>query len=142
MAFDNRLADDVEILSEAGSREFFHKFGRAAQLDLKDDRRIAVEVCLTSNVQTRATESLEAHPFPQYLKRGLNVVLNTDNRLMSGTTLTDEYELAARHLGADFDALTRVALNGFESAFLPFKERQALVERARTAIAALRGGMA
>lgn len=102
------------------------------------DRRIALECCLTSNVQTRAIPSLEAHPLPAYLARGMNVVLNTDNRLMSGTTLTDEYELAARGLGLDFDALARIALNGFASAFLPWAEREALVRRAGAAIDALR----
>lgn len=104
-----------------------------------NDRRIAIEVCLTSNVQTHATPSLEAHPLPEYLRRGLNVVLNTDNRLMSGTTLTDEYQVASRDLGLGFDHLARMALNGFESAFLPLREREALVTRARAAIEALRG---
>jgi adenosine deaminase len=103
-----------------------------------NDRRIAVEVCLTSNVQTRAARSLEEHPLREYVRRGLNVVLNTDNRLMSGTTLTEEYELAS-NLGLGFDELARVALNGFESAFLHWDERQAMVARARTAIDALRG---
>ena len=103
-----------------------------------NDRRIAVEVCLTSNVQTRAAESLETHPLPEYLRRGLNVVLNTDNRLMSGTTLTDEYEVASRTLGLGFDDLARMALNGFESAFLPWHDRQALLARAAAAIDGLR----
>jgi adenosine deaminase len=106
-----------------------------------NDRRIAVEVCLTSNVQTRAAASLETHPLPEYLRRGLNVVLNTDNRLMSGTSLTDEYEMASRHLGLGFDDLARMALNGFESAFLPWSDRQALLARARPAIDALRGAI-
>ena len=50
-------------------------------------------------MQTRAAASFETHPLPEYLRRGLNVVLNTDNRLMSGVTLTDEYMLASRDLG-------------------------------------------
>ncbi|HEX6313375.1 MAG TPA: adenosine deaminase [Gemmatimonadaceae bacterium] len=103
-----------------------------------NDRRIALEVCLTSNVQTRAARSLEEHPLPAYLQRGLNVVLNTDNRLMSGTTLTDEYQLASERLGLGLDDLVRMALNGFESAFLPWNDRQALVARAVAAIGALR----
>jgi len=107
-----------------------------------NDRRIAVEVCLTSNVQTRAAVSLETHPLPEYVRRGLNVVLNTDNRLMSGTTLTDEYHLASQELGLGFDDLARIALNGFESAFLPWGERQALRARAHQAIDALRGPVA
>ena len=110
-----------------------------ALTDYVNDRRIAVEICLTSNVQTRAARSLEEHPLREYVRRGLNVVLNTDNRLMSGTTLTDEYHAAANKLGLGFDDLARVAMNGFESAFLPWNERQALVARARMAIDTLRG---
>lgn len=114
----------------------------AALTDFVNDRRIAVEVCLTSNVQTRAVRSLEEHPLPEYLRRGLNVVLNTDNRLMSGTSLTDEYEVAVRVLGLDFDHLARMSLNGFESAFLPWNERQQFLARARSSIDALRGTVA
>ena len=113
-----------------------------ALTDYVNDRRITIEVCLTSNVQTRAAPSLELHPFPEYVNRGLNVVLNTDNRLMSGTTLTDEYELASRELGVGFEDLARVAMNGFESAFLPWNERQELVVKAQAAIDTLRGASA
>ena len=88
-----------------------------------NDRRIALEICLTSNVQTRVASSYETHPLRTYFDRGMNVVLNTDNRLMSGTTLTEEYAHAARHLDFDFDELCTIALNGFESAFLPWEER-------------------
>jgi adenosine deaminase len=103
-----------------------------------NDRRIALEICLTSNVQTRAASSYEVHPFREYFDRGLNVVLNTDNRLMSGTTLVDEYALAAERLDFTLDELSTVALNGFESAFLPWAERQELLARARAEIEALR----
>ncbi len=88
-----------------------------------NDRRIALEICLTSNVQTRVASSYETHPLRSYFDHGMNVVLNTDNRLMSGTTLTEEYEHAARHLDFDFNELCTIALNGFESAFLPWEER-------------------
>jgi adenosine deaminase len=122
-----------------------HRIGHATRLveddsltDYVNDRRIALEICLTSNVQTRAASSYEAHPFREYFDRGLNVVLNTDNRLMSGTTLVDEYAHAARHLDFSFDELCAVALNGFESAFLPYAERQALLASARAEIEALR----
>ena len=101
--------------------------------------RIALEICLTSNVQTRAATSYEAHPLRRYFDAGANVVLNTDNRLMSGTTLTDEYVHAARHLDFSFDELCTVALNGFDSAFLPPDERMALRSKAEAEIAVLRG---
>jgi adenosine deaminase len=103
-----------------------------------NDRRIALEICLTSNVQTRATARYETHPLRRYFDRGLNVVLNTDNRLMSDTTLTDEYELAAAHLGFTFDELCDVARNGFAAAFLPWEERRQLLARVEREIGALR----
>jgi adenosine deaminase len=124
-----------------------HRIGHATRLiedesltNYVNDRRIALEICLTSNVQTRAVESYDAHPFREYYDRGMNVVLNTDNRLMSGTTLTDEYVHAASALGFSFDELSEVALNGFRSAFLPWAEREQLIAKATVDIAALNGG--
>jgi adenosine deaminase len=107
-----------------------------------NDRRIALEICLTSNVQTRAVESYQEHPLRRYFDRGMNVVLNTDNRLMSGTTLTDEYAHAATTLGFSFDELSEIALNGFASAFIPWEERERLIAAARIEIGLLRGGVA
>ena len=104
-----------------------------------NDRRIALEICLTSNVQTRVADSYEAHPLREYFDRGLNVTLNTDNRLMSGTTLTDEYVHAAEHLGFTVDELAGIALNGFESAFLPWEDRVMLIEEASDRIEELIG---
>jgi len=111
-----------------------HRIGHATRL-LEDeslaqyvnDRRIALEICLTSNVQTRAVTSYTAHPLREYFGRGMNVVLCTDNRLMSGTTLTDEYVAAATHLGLGFDDLCTVARNSFASAFLPWEDRVRLL---------------
>ena len=105
-----------------------------------NDARIALEICLTSNVQTHAAHSYETHPLRHYFDQGLNVVLNTDNRLMSGTNLVDEYQHAAGSLGFDFDELATMALNGFASAFLPDAERDALLQRARSEIELLRHG--
>ena len=110
--------------------------------DYCNDRRITLEICLTSNVQTRVAPSYEQHPFREYFDRGLNVVLNTDNRLMSGVTLTDEYVHASRSLGFSFDELAQVALNGFESSFLPYEERMRLVSRVQSEIATLRKAVA
>src|SRR5438045_2441805 len=104
-----------------------------------NDRRIALEVCLTSNVQTRVAESYATHPVREYFDRGLNVTLNTDNRLMRATKLTDEYVFAAEHLGFTLDELAGVALNGFESAFLPWEERLTLLEEISGRIDALVG---
>ena len=93
-----------------------------------NDRRIALEICLTSNVQTRAAQSYETHPLRSYFDHGQNVVLNTDNRLMSGVTLTDEYAHAASSLGFTFRELAQVARNGFESAFASWYERRTMLD--------------
>ena len=126
-----------------------HRIGHATRLiedtsltDYCNDHRIALEICLTSNVQTRAVDSYAAHPFREYYDRGLNVVLNTDNRLMSGVTLTDEYMHAAESLDFGFDELARVALNGFESCFLPYDERMQLVAEVQREVTALRSAAA
>ena len=105
-----------------------------------NDRRIPLEICLTSNVQTRATKSFDTHPLREYYDRGLNVVLNTDNRLMSDTTLTDEYEAAATHLGFTFAELCDVARNGFAAAFLPWEERRLMLADVEREIAELVAG--
>jgi adenosine deaminase len=102
-----------------------------------NDFRIPLELCITSNVQTHAAPSLEEHPARLFYDQGLVVTLNTDNRLMSGTTVTDEYINAHRALGFDRDELCDIAIMGFESAFLPYPERMALVAAAREEIAAL-----
>jgi len=137
--------DDASSVREAIHVCGAHRIGHATRLiedtsltDYCNDRRIPLEICLTSNVQTRAARSYATHPFREYFDRGLNVVLNTDNRLMSGTTLTDEYVHAAQSLEFTFDELAEVALNGFESAFLPYPERVRLAAKAREDIAALR----
>jgi len=123
-----------------------HRIGHATRLiedesltQYVNDRRIALEICLTSNVQTHAVETYEQHPLRNYFDRGVNVVLNTDNRLMSGTTLTDEYMHAASALGFSFDELSEIALNGFASAFIPWEERERLIADAKAEIAKLRG---
>jgi adenosine deaminase len=140
---------DASSVREAIHRCGAHRIGHATRLiedesltQYVNDHRIPLEICLTSNVQTRAVVSYEAHPLRRYFDRGLNVVLNTDNRLMSGTTLTDEYLHAARSLDFTFDELTRVARNGFESAFLPWEERSKLLADFDAELARLRSGAA
>jgi adenosine deaminase len=93
------------------------------------ERRIPLEMCLTSNVHTRTVPSISAHPLRRYLEQDVVVTLNTDGRLMDGVTLTDEYYLAHTALGLGRGDLVRLVLNACESAFLPEFERVALVAR-------------
>ena len=156
-AFHHALTNDLACTCHAGEgagsesvREAVHVCGAhrlghgtrlvedASLTQYVNDRRIAVEVCLTSNVQTRVTNSYATHPLRRYFEAGVNVVLNTDNRLMSGVTLTDEYLAAAEHLDFTFDELAVLAIRSFKSAFLPWQERRRLVAEARAAVTALR----
>ena len=93
-----------------------------------NDFRIPLEINLTSNVQTRAVDDLASHPLRLYYDEGLVVTLNTDNRLMSATTVTEEFWRAHEHLGFEWDELCDIAIMGFESAFLPLAEKLALLE--------------
>lgn len=87
-------------------------------LDVVRERRIPIEVCLTSNVQTRVAASYGDHPLRRYFDAGLVVTLCTDNRLMSGVTLTEEYEHARDALDFDWEELVTIARYGFEAAYL------------------------
>ncbi|NJD20152.1 MAG: adenosine deaminase [Gemmatimonadetes bacterium] len=92
-------------------------------------RGIPLEVCLTSNLQTGVASGYTAHPVRRYFDLGIPVVLSTDNRLMSGVTLTDEYRHARDHLGFGRSELARIARTGFEVAFLEPWRRKVLLER-------------
>lgn len=102
-----------------------------------NDFRIPLEICLTSNVQTRATPTLQDHPLRIFYDQGLVVTLNTDNRLMSATTMTDEFMIAQESLDFTWEQLCDLTIMGFESAFLPHQERAALVEAVRAEIEAI-----
>ena len=94
-----------------------------------NDHRVPLEVCLTSNVQTRAVKSLKDHPFRQYLDMGLRVTLNTDNRTVSNTNLTKEYALAARAFRLSPYQVKRILIGGFKSAFLPYAEKARMLRQ-------------
>ena len=81
----------------------------------------------------------EAHPFRRYFDAGLVVTLNTDNRLISDTTLTDEYWLAHQHLGLGWEELKEVAFLGFQAAFLPYEAKVNLLEEMEGEMAGLEG---
>jgi adenosine deaminase len=92
------------------------------------DFRIPLEICLTSNVQTRAVPDFAGHPLRGYFDDGLVLALCTDNRLMSGTSVTEEYWRAHQHLGFDWEELCELALMSFEAAFLPHPDKVDVME--------------
>jgi len=111
-----RLIDDI-----ATSEGKVVKLGNLAQYVL--DKRIPLEICLISNVHTGATPSLAEHPFRILYHEKFRVTLNTDNRLMSDTTMTQEFEAAANTFGLSLDDFEKITINAMKSAFLPYDQR-------------------
>ena len=91
------------------------------------DKRIPLEICLTSNIHTGAVKTLEDHPFGILYRERFRVTLNTDNRLMSNITLTDEYRTAADVFGLNLADLERITTNAMKSASIPYAQRVALI---------------
>lgn len=94
-----------------------------------NDHRIPLEVCPSSNVQTGAVESLASHPLKLYHDLGLRVTVNTDNRLITDTTVSRELYLCHTQMGLGAHDIARIILNGFKAAFLPFHIKQAHMRR-------------
>jgi adenosine deaminase len=111
-----RLIDDIAVVDGKAV-----KLGDLAQYVL--DKRIPLELCLLSNVHTGATPSLAEHPFKILYQEKFRVTLNTDNRLMSNTTMTQEFEAAAETFGLSMDDFEKITINAMKSAFLPYKQR-------------------
>jgi adenosine deaminase len=98
-------------------------------LNYINDNRIPLEVCLSSNLQTKTVPTIEAHPLRFYYDYGLRTTINTDNRLISDTTVTKELYLAHKYLGMTLDDIKELIIYGFKSAFMPFGERRELLAR-------------
>src|SRR5207247_3630535 len=129
-----------QALHECGASRIGHGTRLGEDTVLLDEviqRRIPLEMCLSSNVHTHTVATVAEHPFKRYLQQGVVVTLNTDGRLTDGITLTDEYYLAHAALGLSRDELARVVLNACESAFLPEYEKVALVSRVQSELEAL-----
>jgi adenosine deaminase len=105
------LNDDGEVVS----------FGELAQYVL--DKRIPLEICLLSNLHTGAVDKLENHPFGILLKEKFRVTINTDDRLMSATNMTQEFLTAVKYFNLSFDEIEKITINAMKSAFIPYKER-------------------
>jgi adenosine deaminase len=96
-------------------------------LNYVNDHRIPLEVCPSSNLQTRAATSWETHPVDFFVDYGLRVTINTDNRLMSDTTVTKELLLCHQHYGWSLRTIKEIIIAGFKSAFMPYREKADLV---------------
>jgi adenosine deaminase len=147
-AFDLALRNNLNITIHAGEAYGpesihqaihycgTHRIGHGTRLvedgdllNYVNDHRIPLEICIKSNFHTKAVKDIQSHPIDFYIDYGLRVTINTDNRTISDTTVTDEYMLAINELGLDYGTVKNVILNGFKSAFLPYKERVRLINQ-------------
>jgi len=116
-----RIADDITV-GEDGSIEL----GLLAAY--VRDKRIPLEMCPASNVQTGAADSIAEHPIGLLTRLRFRVTVNTDNRLMSGTSMTDEMSALVQAFGYTLDDLRWFTINAMKSAFLPFDERLGIID--------------
>jgi len=127
-----RIIDDIEVSADGTAT-----LGRLAAY--VRDRRIPLEMCPSSNVQTGAARSIAEHPIGLLRRLGFRVTVNTDNRLMSGTSMTREFLLLNEAFGYGLDDMQWFTVNAMKSAFIPFDERLGIInERIKPGYAALR----
>ena len=129
-----RIADDVEVTPDGEVT-----LGRLATW--VRDRRVPLEMCPWSNVHTGAAESIERHPIGLLRGERFRVTVNTDNRLMSGTSLTREFTTLGEVFGYDLADMEWLTINAMKSAFWPFDRRlQIINDKIKPRYAALRDG--
>ena len=116
-----RIVDDIDVLEGGGVR-----LGRLASI--LRDKRIPLELCPSSNVQTGAVKSIAEHPFDLLARTRFRVTVNTDNRLMSDTSMSLEMFRLIEAFGYGWSDLERFTINAMKSAFIPFDERLAIID--------------
>jgi len=116
-----RIVDDIDVLADGKVR-----LGRLASI--LRDKRIPLELCPSSNVQTGAVKSIADHPFDLLARTRFRVTVNTDNRLMSDTAMSLEMHRLVEAFGYGWSDLERFTINAMKSAFIPFDERLAIID--------------
>ncbi|RAO00520.1 Aminodeoxyfutalosine deaminase [Micromonospora saelicesensis] len=119
-----------DALNELGAERIGHGISAAQDPQLLAylaERQIGMEICPTSNVRTRAVATLDEHPLPRLVEAGLLVTINSDDPPMFGTTLNDEYAVAARLLGVGTEGLAGLARNAVTASFLDAAGQQRIL---------------
>ncbi|MEG0584401.1 MAG: adenosine deaminase, partial [Cetobacterium sp.] len=96
--------------------------------DIVKEKNIVLEICPTSNVQTKAVDSFENHPILDFYKDGIKVTINTDNRTVSNTTLTNEYNTVKDNFKIDLEIYKNIYFNSVEAAFTNLEIKEKLKE--------------
>lgn len=133
----DRLGHGVRIIEDIEFTEDDAKLGRVAAY--VRDKRIALEVCPSSNLQTGIAATLADHPIQKLYELDFNLTVSCDNRLMSGTSMSREFGLLAETFGWDLADLELVALNAIDAAFLAHDVRDAIADQIINGYTDLRG---
>ncbi|MGI9659394.1 MAG: adenosine deaminase [Gaiellaceae bacterium] len=115
-----RIVDDITVRADGS-----HELGRLASF--VRDRRVPLEMCPTSNVHVGAAPSLEEHPIGMLRRLRFRVTVNTDNRLMSNTCMSNEFAVLDETFGFDLDDVEWLTINAMKSAFWPFEDRLGII---------------
>jgi adenosine deaminase len=115
-----RIVDDIAVRPDGSV-----SLGRLATF--VRDRRVPLEMCPTSNVHTGAAPSIEEHPLDLLRRLRYRVTVNTDNRLMSDVSLSDEFAALDAAFGIGLGEMEWLTINAMKSAFAPFDERLRLI---------------
>jgi adenosine deaminase len=121
-----RISDDITVSGSALDDQLASaKLGRLAQY--VRDKRIPLEMCPSSNIQTGAAPSIAAHPIGLLRRLQFRVTVNTDNRLMSDTSMSKEMTFLSEAFSYGWSDLQWLTINAMKSAFIPFDERLAII---------------
>ena len=149
-AFNRILSNNVNVTIHAGEAYGpesihqalhycgAHRLGHGTRLredgdllNYVNDHRIPMEMCVSSNLQTGAVKGVAEHPVKFYLDLGLRVTLNTDNRLITDTTMTDEFYLVYQKFELRPREILDLVMNGVKSSFIPYEIRKGLIIRTK-----------
>ncbi len=123
-----RLGHGIRIIEDiTGADEGEPELGRLAHFIR--DRRIPLEVCPTSNVNTGVVDVIADHPIAELIDLRFRVTVNTDNRLMSGVSMTSEMAALTEAFDYGWDRIRWLTVNAMKSSFLPFRERLQVIEQ-------------
>ncbi|CAB4532229.1 unannotated protein [freshwater metagenome] len=122
-----RLGHGVRIIDDIDLNHTPPRLGRLAAY--VRDRRIPLEMCPSSNIQTGAAANFADHPIGDLAKLRFRITVNTDNRLMSATSMSREMTELVGAFDWTFLDLQRVTINALKSSFIPFEERLAIIEK-------------
>jgi adenosine deaminase len=123
-----RIIDDITYDESAALTDLEGKVELGRLAAYVRDRRIPLEMCPSSNLQTGAADSIAQHPIGLLAKLKFRVTVNTDNRLMSGTSMSRELALLAEAFDYGLADFRWFAINAMKSAFIPFDERLAIID--------------